>query len=142
MRAKIQKKIIKMIKIITLIPASVIYLLIAGCNSGDSKDGPPDVNPDVNISGVPEGGSDDPLKQLQDEGKLPTTGTGPKTTPLTGLGTEGLSVYPPSVDPDQDNVPNGAIGGHPEIPVDNCPNVSNPGQADTDYDGLGDACDS
>ncbi len=133
MRAKIQKKVIKLIKIITLIPASVAYLLIAGCNSGDSpKTGPAEVNPDVGISGTPEGGSD-PLKELQEEGKLPPYGTGPKTTPPTGATTEGLSVFPPSVDHDQDNILDTA---------DNCPNVFNPGQEDSDGDGVGNSCDN
>lgn len=142
MRTKIQKKVIKMIKLITLIPASLAYLLVAGCNAGDSpKNGPSEVNPDVGISGSPEA-SPDPLKELQDEGKLPTYGTGPKTTPPTGTTVDGLSIFPPTIDPDQDNVPNGAITGHPEIAIDNCPGVFNPGQEDSDGDGVGNACES
>jgi hypothetical protein len=141
MRDKIQKKVIKMIKIITLIPASVVYLLAAGCNSEETpKTAPAEVNPDVGVSGSPEA-SPDPLKELQEEGKLPAYGTGPKMTPPTGTSAEGLSVYPPNVDPDQDNVPNGAVAGHPEIAVDNCPGVFNPGQEDSDGDGVGNACE-
>jgi hypothetical protein len=138
MRAKIGKKVIKMIKIITLIPASLAYLALAGC-SGDNGEAATDGHPDASISGAPSG-SQDPLKDLQDEGKLPTVGTGPKTTPATASGAESLSVYPPSVDADQDNVPNSAISGHPEIALDNCPNIFNPGQEDSDHNGTGDAC--
>lgn len=141
MRAKLGKKVIKMIKIITLIPASVAYLLIAACNSGDSSKAPENTSVDTSISGAPTEGAADPLKELQDEGKLPTVGTGPKTTPPAGSTAEGLSVYPPSVDPDQDNAPNSAITGHPEIAVDNCPGVFNPGQEDDDHDGVGNLCE-
>lgn len=139
MRAKFRQKVIKVIKIITLIPAGLAYLAIAGC-SGDNAPAGTDVNPDTSISGAPSG-SQDPLKDLQDEGKLPTIGTGPKSAPSTASGNESLSVYPPSVDADQDNVPNSAIGGHPEIALDNCPNVFNPGQEDADHDGIGDVCE-
>lgn len=135
MRVKIQKKVIKMIKIITLIPASVVYLMIAACGSNESNSNTP--NPEASISGAPAAGSEDPLKQLQDEGKLPPYGTGPKTTPGNAL-----SVYPPDVDPDQDNVPNAGITGQPDIAIDNCPNVFNPGQEDGDGDGVGNACES
>jgi hypothetical protein len=142
MRAKIQKKVIKLIKIITLIPASVAYLLVAGCGGEEaSKPAPEGLSPDVGISGTAEGGSD-PLKELQEEGKLPTYGTGPKMTPPPAPSAEGLSVFPPAIDPDQDNAPNGAIAGHPEIAVDNCPAVFNPGQEDSDGDGIGNACDN
>jgi hypothetical protein len=141
MRAKIRKKVIKMIKIITLIPASLAYLALAGC-SGDNNQSGTEVNADTSISGTPTTtGGPDPLKDLQDQGKLPNVGTGPKTTPSTASNTEGLSVYPPNVDGDQDNVPNSAINGHPEIALDNCPNVYNPGQEDADHDGVGDACE-
>jgi hypothetical protein len=39
-------------------------------------------------------------------------------------------------DPDNDCVPNA------QFPVDNCPDVSNPDQRDSDNDGHGDACDA
>lgn len=137
MRAKIRQKVIKMIKIITLIPASIAYLMIAGCGGQGSKEAPPGAQPDVDVSGTP----DDPLRQLQEEGRLPTVGTSPKMAPPLESGAEALSLFPPDVDPDQDNVPNSAVSGHPEIPVDNCPNVFNPGQEDDDGDGVGNACE-
>jgi thrombospondin type 3 repeat protein len=130
MRTKIQKKAIKMIKIITLIPASVAFLIFAGCGGGDSKGGGEAASPDTSVAGAPAG-SEDPLKQLQDEGKLPTIGMGPKTTPVEGPAADSLSVYPPNVDHDQDSVLDTA---------DNCPAVFNPGQEDSNHDGVGDAC--
>jgi hypothetical protein len=39
---------------------------------------------------------------------------------------------PPDLDPDEDGIPNSR---------DNCPNVANPDQRDSDDDGLGDACE-
>lgn len=44
----------------------------------------------------------------------------------------------PATDPDHDGVVSD-LG--PECPQDNCPNVSNPDQADSDNDGVGDACE-
>ena len=55
---------------------------------------------------------------------------------------ESVSVYPLEVDPDQDNVLNVSISGHPEYPIDNCPTVFNPGQEDEDDNGIGDVCES
>ena len=55
--------------------------------------------------------------------------------------TDSISVYPPNVDPDQDNVPDVPIPNHPEVKLDNCPGVFNPGQEDTDGNGVGDACE-
>jgi hypothetical protein len=47
------------------------------------------------------------------------------------------SIEPPTcTDPDNDCIPNA------QFPVDNCPDVSNPDQRDSDNDGHGDACDA
>lgn len=73
------------------------------------------------------------------------------TTPEAGIGGEvdeetappvlrDLSVFPPQVDPDQDNVPDAPLPNRPDIKVDNCPGLFNPDQADQDGDGKGDAC--
>lgn len=138
--AKMAKNVIKMIKILILIQAGAAWLMVAGCN--DSGEASNDLKPSTSISGEPSGAAaDDPMKQLQDEGKLPAIGTGGKRPVLSGPATEGLSMYPPNVDPDQDNVPNVPIPGHPEIAVDNCPTVFNPDQADANHNGIGDACE-
>ncbi len=50
-----------------------------------------------------------------------------------------LSVLPPSVDPDQDNVPD--VKYKEGVILDNCPGVFNPDQQDSDGDGIGDACE-
>jgi len=130
-----RKNVIKMIKILILIQASLIYMIAAGCNGGDSSGGSNDLKPDTSLSGEPAAGSDDPLKQLEDQGKLPKTGTGDKMPVLgtpPGPGADGLSLYPPNVDHDQDNIPD---------TTDNCPTVFNPGQEDANHNGIGDACE-
>lgn len=136
------KNVIKMIKILILIQAGLTLLALGGCND-NAGNAANDLKPNTSISGEPSGAAaDDPLKQMQDEGKLPAIGTGGKMSVLGDTPTPGsLSLYPPSVDPDQDNVPNVPIPGHPEIAVDNCPNVFNPGQEDANHNGIGDACE-
>lgn len=135
------KNVIKMIKILILIQAGLIGLVTVACNDDGATDRPADLSPEASVSGGP---SDDPLKQLENDGKLPKTGTGGKL-PVIGVPSaptsEGLSLYPPSVDSDQDNIPNAPIAGHPEIVLDNCPNFFNPGQEDANSNGVGDACE-
>lgn len=138
------KNLIKMIKILILIQAGLFSLVVAGCDDEGSTSQPGDLRPDATVSSESAGGTDDPLKQLENEGKLPKTGTGGKM-PVIGApsapSAEGLSLYPPNVDPDQDNIPNVPIAGHPEISVDNCPSAFNPGQEDDNHNGVGNICE-
>lgn len=138
MSLKTYFRLLKMIKILILINVFLLPFTM-GCSGDGGHDS----------SSTSSAGSDaaDPLKKLQDEGKLPAMEMGGAptlpsgSTVLNGSGPEVTSLYPPAVDFDQDNVPNSTITGHPEIKADNCPNVFNPDQKDTDNDGVGDACE-
>ncbi len=105
------------------------------------------VEPDVSVEGSESGvpvEEDDPLKELEEQGKLPTMGGGGKGMPVLAKDSTGssgsLNLFPPNIDTDQDNIPEVAVTGHPEIKVDNCPGIFNPTQDDADGDGTGDAC--
>lgn len=56
---------------------------------------------------------------------VPTTAVPPTVVPPTA------TTAPPPLDSDGDLIPDG---------IDNCPDVANPGQTDSDQDGVGDAC--
>jgi len=96
-----------MIKIITLI-ITAAWIFSAGCSGDNSQDQQP--ASDTSLSGDPEGGAaDDPLKQLQDEGKLPAYGTGTEakvpvlpadSKTILGTGPQ-VESLPPPVDQDR-----------------------------------------
>ncbi len=128
------KKILKVIKIIIMINAGLILLTLGCSDNGGANSSS---NPGTSLSGGQDTASD-PLKQLQDEGKLGTAGDKGGSVLASG-GPEVTSVYPPSVDPDQDNVPDVSFTGYTGK-LDNCPGVYNPDQKDSDGNGIGDAC--
>jgi Flp pilus assembly pilin Flp len=75
---------------------------------------------------VIEDESDEQMNETSDcIGKLPSEAG-------CGVGIDELPPDDPAADPDLDGIPNDS---------DNCPSISNAGQADTDGDGQGDACD-
>jgi len=62
----------------------------------------------------------------------------------TGLDDQSLDVTDlfPSNDPDGDGIPDLEPWSGAQFPLDNCPGVYNPDQADSDNDGVGDACET
>lgn len=131
-----------MIKLLILIIFAFggLGLLPACDESADENSG---LGTDITLSGEENDtqptNSDDPLKQLQDEGRLPSYGEGRKPPVLPA--SPSLSLYPVEVDRDQDGFPDALVVNHPEIKIDNCPGLFNPDQQDADGDGLGNVCD-
>lgn len=133
---------------------SPLFLLFA-CNDQEVAN-PPASSPsnDISVSASqpetqPESQPEDPLRELQEQGRLPNTGEGAKPRVLMGnpaivsdVPHDSLNVFPPDYDPDRDNVPSVPIPGHPEIRLDNCPNAFNPTQEDSNGNGVGDACEN
>ncbi|QQR81070.1 MAG: hypothetical protein IPJ69_02710 [Deltaproteobacteria bacterium] len=108
---------IKLISILTLI---TLQVFLSACDQ--TAETPVERSPGGVAPGIITSPTDSPHQFIRDEGSS-------------------VSVYPIEVDPDQDNVLNVAISGHPEYPIDNCPTVFNPGQEDEDQNGIGDVCE-
>lgn len=127
-----------------LILINLFAALLIGCNDRkESSQTPPQggsqAGPQVDVSG--DGQVNHENHEGEGDESPPPRSGGEIVDRVKQLrqGTD-LSLYPPSVDPDQDNVPNQPVPGVDR--VDNCPDVFNPTQDDSDGDGHGDACDT
>ncbi len=129
-----------MIKIITLIIFLFPALVGLGCNGTTTSTGGTVPGSDPNISGQVDNQDTDELEKMKEEGKLtPTEGTSKIPAILPKHLDADLSVLPPEIDPDQDNIPD--VAYKEGVVLDNCPGVFNPDQKDSDDNGIGDACE-
>uniref|UniRef100_A0A336MYP0 CSON009653 protein n=1 Tax=Culicoides sonorensis TaxID=179676 RepID=A0A336MYP0_CULSO len=115
------------------------------CKIGFAGDGL-QCGPDKDLDGWPDydlGCSD---MRCRKDNCVTVPNSGQEDSDRNGIGDACDPNYRPTIEMDEDDIDHDGILNHydncPRKVCDNCPNIANPSQSDTDNDLVGDACDS